>query len=411
MQAFVWLTIVTALRILGRNRLRAGLTMLGIVIGVGAVIAMVSIGEGAKQAVQKQIASIGTNVIMIWPMATTIGGVRGAQGGAVTLTVADALHLKKKIPALGDTGWVKRDVLQIVNGHRNCNSPVQGVSPSYISIRDWPIRSGGSFNQDDMDSAALVALLGQTVVDDLFDPGEEPVGALIRIKNVPFRVVGILSPKGQNTYGQDQDDVVLIPFTTAERKVFGTLFLGTVGGIFASTDRSENVPDAVEQIREVLRVRHRLQQGQPDDFTIRTQIELGKVQEGTSQTLTVMLMAIASVSLLVGGIGIMNILLVSVTERTREIGIRMAVGAKRAHILIQFLVEALTLSVVGGCIGIVFGVLSARLTTVIAGWPTIISGNTVATAFGFSVAVGLFFGLYPANKAARLNPIDALRYE
>ncbi len=411
MQVFVWLTVVTALRVLVRNRLRAGLTMLGIVIGVGAVIAMVSIGEGAKQAVQKQIASIGTNVIMIWPMATTIGGVRGAQGGAITLTVADAQHLKKKIPILVDTGWVKRDVLQIVNGHRNCNSPVQGVSPSYISIRDWPIRSGGSFNQADMDSAALVALLGQTVVDDLFDPGEEPIGALIRIKNVPLRVIGILSPKGQNTYGQDQDDVVIIPFTTAERKVFGTLFLGTVGGIFASTDRAEDLPDAVEQIREVLRTRHRLQHGKPDDFTIRTQIELGKVQEGTSQTLTVMLLAIASVSLLVGGIGIMNILLVSVTERTREIGVRMAVGAKRRHIMMQFLIEATTLSVVGGCIGILLGVLSARLMTVIAGWPTIISGDTVAAAFGFSVAVGLFFGLYPANKAARLNPIEALRYE
>jgi putative ABC transport system permease protein len=249
------------------------------------------------------------------------------------------------------------------------------------------------------------------VVDELFDPGEEPLGAIIRIRNVPLRVIGILSPKGQNTYGQDQDDVVFIPFTTAERKVFGTPFLGSVGGIYAATDRAEDMPEAVELIREVMRSRHRLQGDQPDDFTIRTQVDIAKVQEGTSQTLTVMLMAIASVSLLVGGIGIMNILLVSVTERTREIGIRMAVGAKRAHILIQFLIEATTLSVVGGCIGILLGVLSARLTTVIAGWPTIISGNTVAAAFGFSVAVGLFFGLYPANKAARLNPIEALRYE
>ena len=411
MQAFVWLTIVTALRILGRNRLRAGLTMLGIVIGVGAVIAMVSIGEGAKQAVQKQIATMGTNVIMIWPAATSVGGVRGAQGGAVTLTVADALDLKKKIPVLSDTAWMKRDVLQIVNGHRNGNSPVNGVSPSYLSIRDWTFSRGGPFTQADMDSAALLALLGQSVVDELFDPGEEPLGAIIRIRNVPLRVIGILSPKGQNTYGQDQDDVVFIPFTTAERKVFGTPFLGSVGGIYAATDRAEDMPEAVELIREVMRSRHRLQGDQPDDFTIRTQVDIAKVQEGTSQTLTVMLMAIASVSLLVGGIGIMNILLVSVTERTREIGIRMAVGAKRAHILIQFLIEATTLSVVGGCIGILLGVLSARLTTVIAGWPTIISGNTVATAFGFSVAVGLFFGLYPANKAARLNPIEALRYE
>ncbi len=411
MQAFLWLTIVTALRILGRNRLRAGLTMLGIVIGVGAVIAMVSIGEGAKQAVQKQIATMGTNVIMIWPTATSVGGVRGAQGGAVTLTVADAVDLKKKIPALSDTAWMKRDILQIVNGHRNDNSPVNGASPSYLSIRDWAFSTGGPFTQADMDSAALVALLGQSVVDELFDPGEEPLGSVIRIRNVPLRVIGVLSPKGQSTYGQDQDDVVIIPFTTAERKVFGTLFLGTVGWIYASTDRAEDLPDAVEQIREVLRTRHRLQHGQPDDFTIRTQVELGQVQEGTSQTLTVMLMAIASVSLLVGGIGIMNILLVSVTERTREIGVRMAVGAKRRHIMMQFLIEATTLSVVGGCMGILLGVLSAWLTTVIAGWPTIISGHTVAAAFAFSAAVGLFFGLYPANKAARLNPIEALRYE
>ena len=402
---------MTALRILGRNRLRAGLTMLGIVIGVGAVIAMVSIGEGAKQAVQTQIATMGTNVIMIWPASTSVGGVRGAQGGAVTLTVADAVDLKKKIPLLSDTAWMKRDVLQVVNGHRNGNSPVNGVSPSYLSIRDWTFSKGGPFTQADMDSAALVALLGQSVVDEVFDPGEEPLGAVIRIRNVPLRVIGVLSPKGQNAYGQDQDDVVFIPFTTAERKVFGTLFLGSVGGIYAATDRAEDMPEAVELIREVMRSRHRLQGEQPDDFTVRTQVEMTKVQEGTSQTLTVMLMAIASVSLLVGGIGIMNILLVSVTERTREIGVRMAVGAKRAHILVQFLIEAMTLSVVGGCIGILFGVLSARLTTVIAGWPTIISGDTVATAFGFSVAVGLFFGLYPANKASRLNPIEALRYE
>jgi putative ABC transport system permease protein len=264
---------------------------------------------------------------------------------------------------------MKRDILQVVNGHRNGYSPVNGVSPSYLSIRDWTFSKGGPFTQADMDSAALVALLGQSVVDEIFDPGEEPLGAIIRIRNVPLRVIGVLSPKGQSTYGQDQDDVVFIPFTTAERKVFGTLFLGSVGGLYAATDRAEDMPEAVEQIREVMRSRHRLQADQPDDFTIRTQVELGKVQEGTSQTLTVMLMAIASVSLLVGGIGIMNILLVSVTERTREIGVRMAVGAKRAHILIQFLIEAMTLSVVGGCIGILFGVLSARLSTVIAGWP------------------------------------------
>ncbi len=411
MSAFLLLTVLTALRILGRNRMRAGLTMLGIVIGVGAVIAMVSIGQGARAAVQAQVASMGTNVIIILPGATTVGGVRGGQGGAVTLTVADALDLKKRVPLLRETAWAKRDVMQIVYGNKNWNGPVNGISPGYLTIRDWSFVSGGPITQTDMDSAARVALMGQTVVENLFDPGEEPVGATIRIKNVPFRVIGVLAPKGQSAQGSDQDDIIFIPFTTAERKVFGTMFLGSVGALFASTDRAEDLPEAVERIREVLRARHRLQPEQPDDFTVRTQVDIGRVQEGTSQTLTVMLFAIASVSLLVGGIGIMNILLVSVTERTREIGVRMAVGAKRRHILVQFLIEAMTLSLVSGVVGILFGIAGARLTTVVAGWPTIISAEAVVVAFLFSLAVGLFFGLYPASKAARLNPIEALRYE
>ena len=411
MPAFVLLTMLTAVRILSRNRLRAGLTMLGIVIGVGAVIAMVSIGEGAKAAVAQRVASMGTNVIIVLPGSMTAGGVRGGQGGAVTLTVSDGMDLKKRIPVLRDTGWARRDVMQIINGNKNWNGPVNGVSPSYMTIRDWSFSSGGSFTQQDVDAAARVALIGQSVVENLFDPGEEPVGTMIRIKNVPFRVIGVLAPKGQSAQGSDQDDIIFIPFTTAERKVFGTLFLGSVGALFASTERPEDLESAAAQIRETLRARHRLQSDQDDDFTIRTQVDIGKVQESTSETLTVMLFAIASVSLLVGGIGIMNILLVSVTERTREIGVRMAVGAKRRHIVIQFLIEAVTLSLVGGCLGIVVGVLGARVTTVIAGWPTIISAETVMAAFVFSIGVGLFFGLYPANKAARLNPIDALRYE
>jgi putative ABC transport system permease protein len=411
LSAFIWLTIVTALRILGRNRLRAGLTMLGIVIGVGAVIAMVSIGEGAKKAVQAQIATMGTNVIIIWPGSTTVSGVRGGQGGAVTLTVSDALDLKKKLPLLSDTGWAKREVMQIVNGNRNWNASINGISPSYLTIRDWSFSSGGPFTQADLDSAARVALIGQTIADNLFDSGEEPVGAVIRIKNVPFRVIGVLAAKGQSAQGADQDDVIFIPFSTAERKVFGTSFLGSIGAMFASTDRTEDLPEAVEQIRDALRTRHRLQSEQSDDFTVKTQVDIGKVQEGTSQTLTLMLFSIASVSLLVGGIGIMNILLVSVTERTREIGVRMAVGAKRRHIVMQFLIEAMTLSLLGGAVGIVVGIVGAKLTTVIAGWPTIISSDVIVVAFFFSLVVGLFFGLYPANKASRLNPIEALRYE
>jgi len=409
--AFVLLTVLTAFRILRRNRLRAGLTMLGIIIGVGAVIAMVSIGQGARAAVQAQVASMGTNVIIILPGATTVGGVRGGQGGAVTLTVADGLELKKRVPLLSETAWAKRDVMQIVYGNRNWNGPVNGISPGYLTVRDWNYTSGGAFTQTDLDTAARVALLGQTVVENLYDPGEEPVGSTIRLKNVPFRVIGVLAPKGQSAQGSDQDDIIFIPFTTAERKVLGTLFLGSVGALFASTDRLDDLPQAVEGLRETLRARHRLQPEQPDDFTIRTQVDIGSVQEGTSQTLTMMMFAIASISLLVGGIGIMNILLVSVTERTREIGVRMAVGAKRRHILAQFLIEAMTLSVIGGLLGIVLGILGARATTVVAGWPTIISAESVVVAFFFSLAVGLFFGLYPARKASRLNPIEALRYE
>lgn len=411
MLPFMAMTMITAFRILGRNRLRAGLTMLGIVIGVGAVIAMVSIGQGAKEAVRAQVASMGTNLIIIWPGSTAVGGVRSAQGGAVTLTVSDAHELQKKVPLLVETGWAKRDVMQIINGHKNWNGPVNGISSSYLTIRDWSFTGGGPITQADVDSSARVAVIGQTIVENLYDPGEEPVGSTIRIRNVPFRVVGVLSPKGQSAQGSDQDDVIFIPFTTAERKLSGTPFLGIVGAIFGSTSRLDDLPEAVEAIREVLRGRHRLQPDQPDDFTIRTQVDIGKVQEGASETLTVMMFAIASISLLVGGIGIMNILLVSVTERTREIGVRMAVGAKRRHILIQFLIEAMTLGFFGGVLGIVVGIAGARLMTVLAGWPTIISPGSILVASLFSLVVGLFFGLYPANKAARLNPIEALRYE
>jgi putative ABC transport system permease protein len=411
MLTFIGMTMVTAFRVLGRNRLRAGLTMLGIIIGVGAVIALVSIGQGAKEAVRAQVASMGTNLIIIWPGSTAVGGVRSAQGGAVTLTVADAHELKKKVPLLVDTGWAKRDTMQIINGNKNWNGPVNGISPSYLTIRDWSFTGGGPISQADLESAARVAVIGQTIVENLYEAGEEPVGSTIRIKNVPFRVVGVLSPKGQSAQGSDQDDVIFIPFTTAERKLLGTPFLGIVGAIFGSTSRLDDLPEAVDGIREVLRARHRLQPDQADDFTIRTQVDIGKVQEGASETLTVMMFAIASISLLVGGIGIMNILLVSVTERTREIGVRMAVGAKRRHILMQFLIEAMTLGLMGGLLGIVFGIAGARVMTAVAGWPTIIAPSSIVVASVFSLVVGLFFGLYPANKAARLNPIDALRYE
>ncbi len=411
MGGFFVMTVFTAFRFLNRNRLRSGLTTVGIIIGVGSVIAMVSIGEGAKSAIQAQVASMGTNMILILPGATSVGGVRGGSGGAVTLTVNDALDLRKKVPTLHETGWAKRDVMQIVYGNQNVNVPVNGISPTYLSIRDWSFTNGGPFTEEEMEATSRVALLGQTVVENLFPSGEDPVGNIIRIKNVPFRIIGVLAPKGQSPTGNDQDDIIFIPFTTAERRVLGTQFLGSVGALFASTERTEDLPAAVEEIRRVLRDRHRLQLDQPDDFTIRTQVDIGKVQEGTGETLTIMMFSVASISLLVGGIGIMNILLVSVTERTREIGIRMAIGAKRRHILIQFLAEAITLSMVGGLLGVFFGILGAQATTMVAGWPTIISVETIVVAFLFSLAVGLIFGIYPANKASRLNPIDALRYE
>ncbi|MCB9710248.1 MAG: ABC transporter permease [Nitrospiraceae bacterium] len=411
MSSFLFMTVLTAFRFLNRNRMRSVLTTIGIIIGVGSVIAMVSIGEGAKSVIQSQVASMGTNMILILPGATSVGGVRGGQGGAVTLTVSDAVDLKKKLAVLRETGWAKRDVMQVVYGNQNWNVPVNGISPSYLRIRDWSFTSGGPFTEAEMEATSRVALIGQTVVDNLFTEGEDPLGKMIRIKNVPFQIIGILAPKGQSPNGNDQDDIIFIPFTTAERKVVGTQFLGTVGALFASTERTEDLPEAVEDIRRILRERHRLRPEQPDDFTLRTQVDIGRVQEGTGETLTIMMFSVASISLLVGGIGIMNILLVSVTERTREIGIRMAIGAKRQHILVQFLAEAIILSMAGGMLGVVFGIAGARATTLIAGWPTIISIQAILVAFLFSVAVGLIFGMYPANKASRLNPIDALRYE
>jgi len=407
---FLLMTVLVAFRVLGRHRLRSALTMLGIIIGVGAVIAMVGIGEGAKAAVQAQIATFGTNVITVLPGAMTVGGVWTGHGGAVTLTVADIEELKK-IPEVAYVGWTKRDTAQVVHEHKNWFTTINGVSPDYLVIRAWTAQSGEFFSQADMDKAAKVALVGSTIVKNLFEPGEDPMGATIRIRNMPFKVVGTLEPKGYDTRGSDQDDVVFIPFTTAERKLMGTKFLGSIASGFLSAESPEQMPQVVEEIQRILRQRHKLRPTQDDDFTIRNQIDIAQVQEGTSESMKLLLLAVASISLLVGGIGIMNILLVSVTERTREIGIRMAVGAKRRHILLQFLVEAVVLSAMGGLIGIGVGIAGAEAASRIAGWPTIISPEILVIAFGFSALVGVFFGLYPANKASRLNPIEALRYE
>jgi putative ABC transport system permease protein len=408
---FLWLTILSALRILRRNPLRAGLTMLGIIIGIGAVVAMVSLGQGATASVQAEIASLGTNVLIIIPGATTVGGVRGGLGTISTLTVDDAEDIESKVHGISTVMYATRSVLQVISESRNWSTVVLGTTPEFIDVRDWPLAQGNFFTQSDLTSAAKVAVLGKTVVENLFEPGDEVVGAQIRIRNVPLRVIGVLAPKGQSITGQDQDDMVVIPFSTAERRVFGTQFLGTVGIILAATQTRHEIPVVVEDIKELLRTRHRLHESDEDDFTIRTMEDIAKTIAGASRTMMLMLMSIASISLIVGGIGIMNILLVSVTERTKEIGLRMAVGAKRRHILLQFLVEAIIMTIIGGAIGVAAGIGGARLLTTLVGWPTIISSHAVAAAFLFSVAVGIFFGLYPANKASKLNPIEALHYE
>ena len=408
---FLWLTIQSALRVLRRNPLRAGLTMLGIVIGVGAVVGMVSLGQGATASVQREIASLGTNVLIILPGATTTGGVRGGLGSVSTLTVDDARDIEKRIGDISLVTYASRSVLQAVHEHKNWNTIALGTTTAFPDLRNWPVADGNFFTQADEDAAAKVVVLGKTVADNLFERGEEVIGAQIRVKNVPLRVIGILSSKGQSLSGQDQDDIVVLPFTTAERKVLGTKFLGTVGIIMVATQHRYSIPAAVEEIKELLRARHRIHPAEENDFTIRTMEDVAKTVAGASRTMMVMLLSIASISLVVGGIGIMNILLVSVTERTREIGIRMAVGAKRAHILLQFLVEAIILTAIGGVAGVLFGIAGARLLTRLIGWPTIISSQAVAVAFLFSLAVGIFFGLYPANKASRMNPIEALHYE
>ncbi|ODT45137.1 MAG: multidrug ABC transporter substrate-binding protein [Nitrospira sp. SCN 59-13] len=409
--SFLWLTIQSALRVLRRNPLRAGLTMLGIIIGVGAVVGMVSLGQGATASVQREIASLGTNVLIIIPGATTTGGVRGGLGSVSTLTVDDARDIEKRVGDIGLVTYASRSVLQAIHEHKNWNTIAIGTTTAFPDLRNWPVADGSFFTQADEDAAAKVVVLGKTVAENLFERGEEIIGAQIRIKNVPLRVIGVLSSKGQSLSGQDQDDIVILPFTTAERKVLGTKFLGTVGIIMVATQHRYSVPTAVAEITDLLRVRHRIHPAEENDFTIRTMEDVAKTVAGASHTMMMMLLSIASISLVVGGIGIMNILLVSVTERTKEIGIRMAVGAKRAHILLQFLVEAIILTAIGGVAGVVFGILGARLLTHLIGWPTIISSQSIAVAFLFSLAVGIFFGLYPANKASRMNPIEALHYE
>jgi putative ABC transport system permease protein len=408
--------IVPAMRIAFRalrvNKMRSALTMLGIIIGVGAVIAMVAVGSGATERIQEQIASIGSNVIMVLPGSITASGIRLGQGFAVSLTTDDARAIARDCPSVQAVAPSTRGGAQVVFGNNNWATQILGTTPDYLSIREIQMQSGNPFTQQDVDAAAKVALLGQTVVNNLFN-GEDPVGQVIRIKQVPFTVAGTLAPKGQSPGGQDQDDVILVPITTAQKKLFGVrqARANSVGNLMVQAVGPQFIQSAQEEMRTVLRQRHHLQPGQDDDFTIRDLEEVFQAQETSSRVMSILLAAIASVSLIVGGIGIMNIMLVSVTERTREIGLRQAVGAKTKDILTQFLVEAVALSLLGGTVGILLGIVASKLISIFAEWSTLVSPGAILMAFLFSALVGVFFGFYPARKAALLDPIEALRYE
>ncbi len=403
-------TFKISFRALRVNKMRSALTMLGIIIGVGAVITMVAVGTGASQQIAAQISSMGSNLLIILPGSTSSGGVRMGAGSQPTLSLSDAEAILNECPSVADDAPMLGGVAQIVAGHLNWSTGVNGTTPGYLNVRDWDLTSGRSFTQQDVRGATKVALLGQTVASNLFGD-QNPVGQSIRIKNVPFTVIGLLAPKGQSAQGQDQDDTVLIPVTTAQKKLFGTQFPGMVRIILVKARSSEDLAPAEQQIDELLRQRHHIGQKQDNDFTVRNLTQIMQAAEQSTKVMTLLLGAIASVSLLVGGIGIMNIMLVSVTERTREIGIRMAIGAKTWDIRLQFIIEALTLSLIGGILGIIIGVSTAVILSSVSGWPTVVSVLSILSAFGFSGFIGIFFGFYPAYKASLLNPIDALRYE
>lgn len=401
-----------ALRALRVNRLRSALTMLGIVIGVAAVIAMVAVGSGATQRIQEQIQAIGSNLILIIPGSITSNGVRLGSGATVTLSEDDAKAIAAECPAVAAVAPTVRGGAQVTFGNSNWATQITGTTPDYLAIREQSVVSGAMFTVDDVNSGAKVALLGQTVAQNLFG-GADPVGQSIRIKNVPFTVDGVLSAKGQSPSGQDQDDIILIPLTTAKRQVVGAsqANAGSIGAIMVQAINAGAMDEAQREMESLLRQRHRIQPGQDDDFTVRNLSDVFAAQESSARVMSILLGAIASVSLIVGGIGIMNIMLVSVTERTREIGLRLALGAKARDILSQFLVEAVTLSILGGVTGILFGVATSALISHFAGWNTLVSPTAIILAFVFSGLVGVFFGYYPARKAALLDPIDALRYE
>jgi putative ABC transport system permease protein len=407
-----WLqTLRVAIRALSRNKLRSFLTTLGMVIGVSAVIAMVAIGDGAKARVEQSFASMGSNMLIVLPGTSTAGGAMGGFGSLPTLTWDDLEAIQHELPAVRWAAPALRVVAQVLSEDQNWTTSVTGTTPEFFFIRSWKVAKGVPLGQADVDGGAKVAALGQTVADKLFGAGAVPIGRVIRVKNVPFTVVGVLEKKGQSPMGQDYDDAVFVPVTTFQQKIQGGLKNFIAGVIMVSATTPEGAARAQRQVTGLLRDRHHLARGVDDDFSIRNLSELASASQQGTRTLTLLLAAVAAVSLLVGGIGIMNIMLVSVTERTREIGIRMAVGAKPRDIRLQFLVEALALAVAGGFIGIGVGLGAAWRLAASFGWPVLFRPDVVAVAVGFSAAVGVGFGLYPATKAARLDPIQALRFE
>jgi macrolide transport system ATP-binding/permease protein len=433
---FALMVLAAAAQTIGRNKMRSALTMLGVFIGVAALIVMVAVGDGASEAVRKQIEGLGTNMVVIVPGAVTTGGFTAGAGSASTLTVGDAQAIRRGDPAVAQVGYLIRQTGQVEYGNQNWMTTIQGVSANYPTITNWQIASGRGITTDDVNKADLVVVLGQTVYRQLFGPYDNPIGAWVEVKGAALQIIGVLAAKGQSPFGQDQDDLVMMPFTTAERKVLGVAaptqqlaplnwpylpapnpynlqlrMTGFVNQIYMQAVSQPQVQTAIAQATATLVRRHRIKPGQPNDFALRNLSQFVETAESSSRIMAVLLAAVASISLLVGGIGIMNILLVSVTERTREIGLRMAIGARRLHVLLQFLAEAVFLSVSGGLSGILMGVVLSAAIPAVFGWPAPVSLTAILGGFVFSAAVGIFFGYYPARKAANLNPIDALRYE
>jgi putative ABC transport system permease protein len=397
-----------AFRALARNKVRSALTALGVIIGVASVIAMIALGSGARAAIDEQIQSTGTNVVYVSSGSfNRPGAAHGGIGTVQTLTLEDATAIRDQVATVSRLTPVVRGRAQVVAGNQNWNTSIEGGNEEYLTVRNWPIAEGANISPRDVLVADKVCLLGDTVAKTLY-PGDDPVGQVVRVKNLPFRVIGVLSPKGQGQWGQDQDDIVIAPYTTIQKKLLGITYIHQV---MISASRADAVEKTAIDVTRLLRQRHRSQSPEEDDFSVRTVEEMAQTRTQLAQTMTGLLMSVASVSLLVGGIGIMNIMLVSVTERTREIGLRMAVGARTRDILSQFLTEAVSLSVLGGLAGIALGVLVSSTLTRVLGWPTMVTLGAILVAFAFAAAVGIFFGYYPARKAANLDPIDALRYE